>query len=284
MNRERIIHKKIGEILIERGLISEGNLNEALARQKLRGGYVSQHLIALGFVSERAVAECLACQYNFGYLPLKSYEISPGLLRSIPFKLIDIYSFLPIDKIGESLSVVMVDPLNDGVIDMLKQITGSGIEVFISTYSEVREAIAHYFPAEIRASSYNLGIQRELSEKTLEAFIQSKGFVGVERRRHARKNVDYDLAFFAQGQEYRGKVKNLSYSGMLFNTAQFIPIENNIYANIVCRIATDKIKINAVVQVVRVEKIVRIDSVSYDVAGFFNFITEEDRSRVVQLI
>ena len=46
INRERIIHKKIGEILIERGLISEGNLNEALARQKLRGGYVSQHLIA----------------------------------------------------------------------------------------------------------------------------------------------------------------------------------------------------------------------------------------------
>lgn len=51
------------------------------------------------------------------------------------------FFLLPIDKIGNVISVTMADPLNEGVIQMLKTITNCDIVVFISTYSEIKEAI-----------------------------------------------------------------------------------------------------------------------------------------------
>lgn len=70
MSPQRILKAKIGELLIERDLLSKKQLDTALAQQQEKGGYISQHLIALGFVSEIHIAECLASQYGFAYLPL----------------------------------------------------------------------------------------------------------------------------------------------------------------------------------------------------------------------
>jgi len=94
---------KIGELLLERNLISQKQLEKALEEQKDKGGYISQHLISLGYVNEIHIAECLASQYGFAYLPLDRYEIAPQLLKILPFKLINIYSLLPLERSGNSL-------------------------------------------------------------------------------------------------------------------------------------------------------------------------------------
>lgn len=172
MSPQRVLKTKIGEILIERGLISKEQLNTALAQQREKGGYISQHLISLGFVSEIHIAECLASQYGFAYLPLDRYQIASQTLKTIPFKLINIYSLLPVEKGRNSLDVVMADPLNEGVIDMLKHITGCNIEVFISTYSQIRQAIDNYFPAEMQDASLGKPDAAELvKEEMLKSFI-----------------------------------------------------------------------------------------------------------------
>jgi len=283
MSPQRVLKTKIGEMLIERGLLSKEQLDTALARQKEKGGYVSQHLIALGFVSEIHIAECLASQYGFAYLPLERYEIAPQTLKTIPFKLINIYSLLPIEKAGNSLDVVMADPLNEGVIDMLKQITGCDIEVFISTYSQIRQAIDTYFYVEMQdASLGKLDAVELIKEDMLKSFIQVKDYGdGKEKRKFRRKDVDLDMVYFLQDKSYKAKIKNISYGGLLFTCELFIPIEKNIYTNIVCRILTQDVDINAVVQVIRVEK---TGQDLYSIAGFFNFITDEDRMKLTLLL
>ncbi|MCX7661574.1 MAG: hypothetical protein N2Z79_02680, partial [Candidatus Omnitrophica bacterium] len=88
----RTVRKKLGELLIERKIITPEQLQIALEEQKKKGGYLSQHLIALGFASELDIAMCLSNQYNFAYLPLKNYIIPNEVLGTIPLKWIKIYT------------------------------------------------------------------------------------------------------------------------------------------------------------------------------------------------
>ena len=283
MSPKRILKAKIGQLLIERNLITREQLDLALKEQKEEGGYISQHLISMGFVSETHIAECLASQYGFAYLPLERYEIDPNTLRIIPFKLINIYSFLPIDKAGNSLNLVMADPLNEGVVEMLKQITGCDIEVYISTYSEIRQAIEGYFSQELQELGQDRVNSGELiREEMLESFIQVKNYGdGKEKRKYRRKDVDLEMTYFLQDKRCKGRIKNLSYGGLMFTTDLFIPVEKNIYTNIVCKIHTQDININAVVQVIRVEN---IEGDKFSIAGFFNFITDDDRMKLALLL
>jgi hypothetical protein len=294
MDLRRVLKIKIGQMLIERNLISQEQLDQALAEQREKGGYISQHLISLGFVNEIHIADCLASQYGFAYIPLPNYEISPEVLKLIPFQLINIYSLLPLEKSVNYLEVVMADPLNEGVIDMLRQITNCDIQVLISTYSQIRQAISTYFPDEL-SILLKKKFDTELSMKKhmLNSFIQVKTYSGgKENRKYMRKEIDLDMVYFLRDKRCIGKIKNISYGGLLFLTDLFVPVEINIYTNIVCKIFTEDVNINAVVKVVRVEKIsvkqtedsIQVESFKYSVAGFFNFITDDDRLKLTMLL
>ena len=294
MSVRRTLKIKIGELLIERNLINQAQLEKALKAQNENGGYISQHLISLGFVSEENIAECIASQYGLAYLPLANYEIIPEILKIIPFKFVNIYSLLPVDRIGSTLSVVMADPINEGVIDMLKQITGCDIQVFISTYTEIRLAIEKYFPKEIQNAD-----QSELDEgamfkgEVLKSFIQVQNFSnGQEMRKYKRKECNLEMVYFFQDKSYKAQIENISYGGISFITDISIPIERTIYTNIACKILLENVDIHAVVQVVRLEKIeesssmgsVEVSPQKYHIAGFFSFIINEDRTKLVMLL
>ena len=294
MSPQRVLKTKIGQMLIERNLISEEQLVQALAEQKENGGYLSQHLISLGFVNEIHIAECLASQYGFAYIPLINYQISSEVLKLIPFQLVNIYSLLPLEKSVNYLEVVMADPLNEGVIDMLRQITGCDIQVLISTYDQIRQAIGAYFPEELSAFlKKKLDSEVSIKKHMLSSFIQVKTYSGgKENRKYLRKEVDLEMVYFLRDKRCVGRIKNISYGGVLFVTDLFVPIEKNIYTNIVCKITTEDVNINAVVQVIRVEEIsvkqaedpTQGESFRYSVAGFFNFITDDDRLKLTMLL
>jgi hypothetical protein len=89
------------------------------------------------------------------------------------------------------------------------------------------------------------------------------------------------MVYFLQDKSYKAKIRNISYGGLLFTTELFIPIERNIYTNIVCKILTKNVEINAVVQIIRVEK---TEENQYSIAGFFNFITNDDRMKLTLLL
>jgi hypothetical protein len=276
--------------LIERGVIDDRQLAIVLEAQKKNGGYLSQHLISLGYASEMDIANCLSSQYGFPYIPLGNYAISEKILEVIPIKLVKIYSVLPIDRMGEVLSIAMADPLNDGVIEMLRQITNYDIRVFISTYTEISKAIERYFGLQLKKQTDEFGMdtEDELRKDITQPFIQTTARVGIERRRCARVNVDLDVTYFIEGKSYKGNVKNLSYIGIYFICPSFISIDTNIYANFVARIKLEEAIIYSVIQVVRVETIkeikeingMEVASLSYGIAGFFNFITNEDKEKL----
>jgi type IV pilus assembly protein PilB len=145
MTIRRIINKQLGELLIERGLISREQLESALKMQKEKGGLIGELLVELGFVQEEDVAQAITTQYGFPFLPLANYEINPEVIKIIPLRVARQYFVLPIDKIGNNLTVTMSNPLNVQAIEDVELLTGCSIQTFVSTSSDIREAIEKYY-------------------------------------------------------------------------------------------------------------------------------------------
>lgn len=106
------VHKRLGDFLVEAGLISEDQLTEAVERQKQEGGFLGQILVRLGYVTQEAVASCLVKQCKIPHLSLMDYDIDSDVLNLVPREICKKYNLLPIDKLGRILTVAMVDPLD----------------------------------------------------------------------------------------------------------------------------------------------------------------------------
>lgn len=115
------VHKHLGELLIDEGLIKPAQLAEALETQKQEGGFLGQILVRKGFTTQEAVALCLVKQCKIPHLNLLDYDIGSEQLKLIPEDICRRYHLLPIDKLGRILTVAMVDPLDLEALDAVRQ-------------------------------------------------------------------------------------------------------------------------------------------------------------------
>ncbi len=145
IGRKKVVARKLGEVLIERGLITHDQLDEALEIQKKEGGLLGEILVRLNHVNDESIACALAVQYAFPYLPISSYEIDDEVTGLVPKALADKYGLMPIDKIGNILTVAMSNPLDQDAIHELESLTHLSVRPFISTHPETREAIRKYY-------------------------------------------------------------------------------------------------------------------------------------------
>ncbi len=144
-NFHKSIDKKLGELLLEQGVIHHEQLEAALKDQKENGGLIGDIIIKLKFATERDIAQALTAQYGFPYLPLSSYEIDPDVIKTIPVSMCREFSLIPIDKIGQSLTLTMVNPLDVQAIEKIEAMTGCTVQTFVSTHSDIKQAIDKYY-------------------------------------------------------------------------------------------------------------------------------------------
>ncbi|MCU0666771.1 MAG: hypothetical protein MUF05_06745 [Candidatus Omnitrophica bacterium] len=142
---KRIINKQLGELLVDRGLVSADQLDKALNCQKERGGLIGEIMVELGFAKEEDIAQSLTAQYGFPYLPLGNYEISSDVANIVPCRVAKQYVLIPIDKIGNNLTLAMSNPLNVHAIEDVEMLTGCNIQTFVSTSSDIKQAISKYY-------------------------------------------------------------------------------------------------------------------------------------------
>lgn len=144
-NFKRTSTKQLGEVLVERGVIDQEQVLMAIAYQREKGGLFGEILVQLKFATEEDIAQALTCQYGFPYLPLANYEIDHEVIISIPENVCRQFCLIPVDKIGKSLTLAMADPLNQNAIDDVELITSCTVQAFVSTASDIKEAIARYY-------------------------------------------------------------------------------------------------------------------------------------------
>lgn len=142
---KRIISKQLGELLIERSIINQKQLETALKVQKEKGGLIGQIFVALGYATEEEIAQAITVQYGFPYLPLKGYDIDPEVIKFIPEHVVRQYGLIPVDKISDTLTIAMANPLNIQAVEDIELLSKCSVQVFVSTLSDINEAISKYY-------------------------------------------------------------------------------------------------------------------------------------------
>ncbi len=145
MKFRKKIDKPLGQILVERGVITNSQLEQSLEAQKRTGGLIGEIIIELGFAKEEDIAQCLSLQFGYPFLPLENYEISQEVKSLIPKNVCSHYCLVPIDKIRNALTVAMSNPLNVQAIEDLEDMTKCDIQIFVSTPSDIRKSIEKFY-------------------------------------------------------------------------------------------------------------------------------------------
>ena len=138
--------KKIGEILIENGSITQKQLGEALTYQKKQPAVLlGKVLIELGYVSEEDIVVAVATQYNVPYLPIGNFSLNEAVETLMPKELIQKHVCVPLERIGNLLTVVMADPTNEQATQEIEEATKCRIQAFVATASEIALVIKERF-------------------------------------------------------------------------------------------------------------------------------------------
>jgi len=146
-NRIRRNHKRIGELLIQRGVIDNFQLENVLRIQKRNNqeALSGDLMVSLGLAKEEDIICAINHQYFFPYLPLSNYDINLEAVNMVPRIIAERYCLIPLEIIQHSLTVAIANPLNSEAIQAVKTISGCNVQACISTSSEIKLAINRYY-------------------------------------------------------------------------------------------------------------------------------------------
>lgn len=143
MSPLRRVKTKIGELLLQRGLITSEQLHQALAlqRTKQKDKQLGQILIESGYVKREDFYIILAVQSGYPYISVNQCTIRPEVLSLLPAVMAKKYQVLPIDKFQDILTVAMTNPSDIVALDEIKKLTESQVKVFLTTPLELEEML-----------------------------------------------------------------------------------------------------------------------------------------------
>src|SRR6202044_2355826 len=131
------VAKRIGELLVEGGVLSQSQLEQALFTQRKDGRKLGQLLVELGLVSEIQVTQTLSRQLSVPWVSLYHVDFSRSLLNLVPREIAERYSVVPIfvrrvRKQGDTLYIAMDDPTNDIAIEEVARSASLAVKPMIA--------------------------------------------------------------------------------------------------------------------------------------------------------
>lgn len=136
---------RLGELLVNRGLITEEQLEKALGTQRKSGERLGKTLINLGFISEENILQALERQLGIERVNLAEYPVDRDAALLIPAALAERHQVLPIRKEGRRLILAVSDPTNFFAVDDVRMVTGLDIETVITAEGDLQRAIANTY-------------------------------------------------------------------------------------------------------------------------------------------
>ncbi|HDZ61733.1 MAG TPA: type II secretion system protein GspE [Nitrospirae bacterium] len=160
------IPERLGEILLREKLITPDKLDVGLKEQVSMGHSrrIGEILIDLGFISEIAMLKALGTQLGLKYLTFSEFpKVIPD--DSYPtIKFMKEYKLVPIGVDDTNIKIVMSDPLDSYATETLKIFTGKHLDIFISSEKDILEAVEQYFGSSVQMSSIMEGMREEEME------------------------------------------------------------------------------------------------------------------------
>lgn len=136
--------KRLGDLLVEAGLITADQLQSALA-EKSPGQRLGDVLLQKGYITEQQLIEVLEFQLGIPHLSLFRYPFDTKLFSLVPKETAKRNLVIPLKIEGEKLFVAMADPMDFFAVDDLRLSTGFQIETIIATKDDIIKAINKYY-------------------------------------------------------------------------------------------------------------------------------------------
>lgn len=149
----RRLKKRLGDILLEEGLLSDLQLAVALGEQKQWGGKLGAVLIKNGFIREPELASVLERQLGIQWVTLRGRPGNPAAMAFVKPEVARKLTVFPIDITGDTLTVAMSDPTDITTIDTLHFMTARKIVPLMALDSEILLAIARHYNNEYVSES-----------------------------------------------------------------------------------------------------------------------------------
>ena len=143
--RELPTVKRLGDRLLDCGLITHQQLELALREQKRTGDLIGVTLQELGFVKEQDIAAFLAQDAQTEVIDILEAEIDPNLSSLIPYDLAKQFIIIPFRQDGDTLSLAMSDPFNVIAIDTVEQLTHLKIRVLTAAAPQILERLVSLY-------------------------------------------------------------------------------------------------------------------------------------------
>jgi type II secretory ATPase GspE/PulE/Tfp pilus assembly ATPase PilB-like protein len=173
MTKEQAVPAKpparLGDLLIERGIITQDQLRIALQEQKAMGKPLGEALLALGFVSEDILSGALATKLGEEAINLKGIVADPSALALVSKAVAKRHNLFPVslDKVRNELLIASADPNNIVAADQINALLGGRIrtEWRLAGSAEIQSAIEHFYGHELSID----GILHELDTGNIDA-------------------------------------------------------------------------------------------------------------------
>ncbi len=165
--------KKLGEMLMEAGLIDTLQLDSALGHQRNWGGKLGSVLVELGFITEENLAGFIEKQLHHPCVGISSITVPEEAVNAVKADIAKKYTVFPINLEGNTVTLAMMDPTDLRVIDELQFVVGKKIKPALALESEIKKAIRRYYEGEkIERKQYRIMPKKET---TVEETVDVKG-------------------------------------------------------------------------------------------------------------
>ncbi len=169
--------QRIGDILIQRKLITKDQLADALKVQKEKKEKLGDLLVNLGYISKDSLLEALSIELNIPAVHLTRIKIPLEVIQMIPKKMAERYCLIPVSVSEKDISVAMSDPLNVNAKDDIRQITGKIVQPLLAINKDVKEAIEQYYSENVSQAIQD--VMKDISNgEALEVDLGGFGFGG----------------------------------------------------------------------------------------------------------
>ena len=135
------VKKRLGEILVKNGLLTEETLKQVLIDQKKTDLKLGQYLIRNGIVLEKQIIDLLSEQLNIKKYQINDFPLDLDVVRYIPIEIAQKNQVVPLKIKGNLLMVAMVDPLEIITLDSIEKLNNIEVEPVICSESEINQLI-----------------------------------------------------------------------------------------------------------------------------------------------
>lgn len=191
---------RLGEMLVDEGIITPEQLQEALQEQKAKGGRLEMILINRGYVTQDVIMAFVGTQLGIPHVSLTEITIPAEVIATLPDSIAVNHTLIPVFLKDKKLTVAMADPLNVFAIDDVKMMTGFEVEAAIASEADIKAMHKKYYGA-------NAGSKTASSQAAAAASASAGNKKEKKKSFEEAAPVDMDQLLSSMGSEESGNLE-----------------------------------------------------------------------------